>query len=181
MKTKSLIMVGSLIAIGASFAVIGNTAMAPKVQPAPRVKVHQPQTAPASAHNNGKAAVKSPVRPRHPRLLPDLVVEKIWLDQGCIAFRLKNAGRASIPADQYRRAKVKVGTKTYSLAVIDPQGILKRPGRAVAYTTAGKPVSGPAKHRTAVTVFVDCTRKIHEQNEGNNKQTAWLAIMDPEI
>jgi len=170
-------MLCSFIAIVTGFADFGNSALTPKVQPAPQSKHPKQAATPASTHNNNaKPASKSPVRNQHFQLLPDLVVERIWMNKGAIAFRLKNAGRGPIPADQYRRAKVKVGTKVYSLAMIDPHGLLKQPGRLVTYTSARKSLSGPAKNRVVITVFVDCTHKIHEQNEGNNRQTIRLAV-----
>ncbi len=176
MKTGCLVALCFLIAAGTGFAGAGNAAAVSKFKPAPRAQAHQPAAAPATTHNIGKPAARPLVKPRHIRLLPDLVVQKIWLDRSHIAFRIRNAGRGSIPENQHRRAKVKAGLKTYSLTVVDPKGLLKRPGRLVDYTTDIVPLTVNKGRSVAVTVSVDSTNQVHEQNEGNNTKTTRLFL-----
>ncbi|GEM_PF-2936850 len=154
--------------------------------------VHKKPLHAAGPATHSKAGVKAPsskppqFRPEKPiRLLPDLVVERIWLNRGYIAFSVKNAGKGAIPDRQHQNGRVNVtyGGKTQTCAFtrkingnapVDPKGILKSAGRAVTYTTGIKP--GSSARTISVTVFVDNTRQVLEQNERNNTKTVRLAV-----
>lgn len=107
--------------------------------------------------------------------LPDLIVERLWLDSQCkINFKLKNRGSAKIPDDQYGRALVKlfIGSTEviYSLSqpmdgnpALDPSGLLKAAGGAVSFNT-GKIL----QEKRLVRVLVNHTDQIRESNTHNN-------------
>ena len=176
MKTGIITLFCFLLTVLSGFCSFGNAALTPAAQPAERGKVAKPAGTATTPQTRNRPAAKTGIRAPQKRLLPDLVIEKIWLQRGFIAFRLKNAGRGSIPGNEHRQAKIKVGTRSYSLATVDPKGILKHPGRTVNYTTAVKPAPGSGKSVVTVTVIADCTHKIHELNEGNNTRTATLRV-----
>ena len=112
------------------------------------------------------------------KFLPDLVVEKVWLDEQCqVNFVLKNAGKGSIPSSSHIQGTVKV----YSGAVqeifyftrvsakgkppVDPGGGLKTPGGSVTYNTGIK-LNAPVD----VIVSVNEDKKILEAGYANNKR-----------
>jgi hypothetical protein len=108
-------------------------------------------------------------------LLPDIIVERIWLDSQCrINFQLKNNSSGPIPNDKHRLGKVRlfIGSQVldYSLSqslegrqAIDPSGTLKQPRGMVRFNTGQ-----PLETRRIVRVWVDNTDQIHESNENNN-------------
>ena len=108
--------------------------------------------------------------------LPDLVVEKVWLDnEGYINFQVKNKGTGHIPDPEHRRGMVVVSCgksqEDFSFSKIlpkkklpvDPKGALKQPGKSVVYNTKIR-----LKTRQTITVLVDSTGKITESNDNNN-------------
>jgi len=107
--------------------------------------------------------------------LPDLIVERIWLDTQCkINFKLKNQGTAKIPDDQYSRAQLKlfIGSTEviYALAkptasglAVDPSGLLKAAGGTVSFNT-GKIL----QEQRLVRAWVDHTHQIRESQTNNN-------------
>lgn len=107
--------------------------------------------------------------------LPDLIVERIWLDTQCkINFSLKNKGSVKIPDDQYGRAQLKlfIGSTevVYSLArptatdpAVDPSGLLKAAGSTVSFNT-GKTLP----EQRLVRVWVNHTNQIRESQINNN-------------
>ncbi len=107
--------------------------------------------------------------------LPDLIVERIWLDNQCrINFQLKNNGSGAIPDDKHRLGKVRlfIGSREvdYSLSqafegrqAIDPSGALKRSGGFVSFNTGER-----LETQRLVRVWVDNTEQIQESREDNN-------------
>ncbi len=172
------IMLGLCLSGGAAqFSTKKN--LLPPVQPALRTKA------------GAKTPPHSQPRHLHPKKpikrLPDLVVEKIWLNRGYIAFSLKNGGKGAIPDKEHKNGKVAVtyGGKTLTCALteksggnapVDPNGTLKSPGHTITYTTGIKIKSAKLARNISIKVYVDSTKKIQEQNEGNNTETARLAI-----
>lgn len=112
------------------------------------------------------------------RLLPDLVVKRVLLQNGKLIFTIKNRGRGSITASAFRRGVVQIhcnsGKQTLSFVkrtghhpAVDPNGHLQHPGGAITYSTSFKPPVTPGT-RAVVTVTVDSNHRISEQNERNN-------------
>ena len=112
--------------------------------------------------------------------LPDLIVERVWLDeQGNIVFSIKNAGRGVISDSEHGQSRVRVqyGNKALDFWLtknnpnrrppVDGKGALKRPGGAITYITGIK-LSSP----TAVSVIVDYNKRVKEANEQNNQSQA---------
>lgn len=107
--------------------------------------------------------------------LPDLIVERIWLDTQCkINFSLKNKGSVKIPDDQHGQALLKlfIGSNevVYSLArpmpsgpAVDPSGLLKAAGSTVSFNT-GKTLP----EQRLVRVWVNHTNQIRESQTNNN-------------
>jgi hypothetical protein len=112
------------------------------------------------------------------KLLPDLIVERVWLDdEGLINFQLKNAGQGGIPDKEYRQGMVRVtyGSKyedfSFTRAIktkppMDPKGLLKKPNGVVQYNTGIK-----VAERLTVKVVVDSLAKVAEANDQNNQGT----------
>ena len=113
---------------------------------------------------------------------PDLIVEKVWLDDTCqIHVRIKNVGNGAIPDAEYSKAVLRIASgkrfKDYPYAegaaagqpVIDPGGTLKAPGGVVEFNTGIK-----IDHALNVSVFSDPRRSIQESNEENNRKTEHL-------
>jgi len=102
----------------------------------------QPDTSGNQKMSTGKGPVKT--------LLPDLVVERVWLDENCfLNFRIKNRGKGSIPDNQFLNSNVrvihgKVKEKPYLLKKIDRSGRLKRP-------------NGQLNHKTKIQLDQACT------------------------
>ena len=106
--------------------------------------------------------------------LPDLIVERIWLDTQCkINFSLKNKGSVRIPDDQFGRAQLKlfIGSKeviytlakpTASGAAVDPTGLLKAAGGTVSFNTGTV-----LQEQRLVRVWVDHTHQIRESQTNN--------------
>jgi len=187
MKIKTFITVCLLGVAGIGFQGFVFAAMAPKTSPAPQFKIHKPAASPAKTHNIGKPTVKPLVKPQHIRLLPDLIVEKIWLNRGYIAFGLRNTGKGAIPDGEYQKGRLAVtcGGKTQTYAFtrhlngnppVDVKGTLKKPGESLSFTTGIKPAAGLKTSLVSVTVFADNTRQVHEQNERNNTKTVRLSV-----
>ena len=119
------------------------------------------------------------------RLSPDLVVERVLLQNGKLIFTLKNRGRGAITAAAFKRGVVQIhcnsGKQTLSFVkrtgrhpAVDPNGRLQHPGGAVTYSTSFKPPVTPGT-RAVVTVTVDSSHRISEQNERNNTgKTSYL-------
>ena len=69
--------------------------------------------------------------------LPDLVVEKVWLDAQCqINFQINNSGKGNIPDAEHSASAIKVQygakSKEFLLGKMDPNGYLKKPGGLVS-------------------------------------------------
>ncbi len=108
--------------------------------------------------------------------LPDLVVERIWLEQGRVAFQLANRGRGPIPGKEFARSQVTVacGTQRKILGLrtaADPGMVIVQPGSSVTVRTGFEPASRKKIRACTVTVAADSNRVIREQNEGNNSRT----------
>lgn len=134
-------------------------------------KQPSPTAAPPTA--TGKPSQATPA-------LPDLIVERVWLDdkEGFINFQLKNTGQAEIPDREHGRGMVRVtygkGHEDFSFRKtlkkrppVDPTGLLKKPGGVVQYNTQIR-----LEERLTVTVVVDSTKRIAEENEQNNQGVA---------
>lgn len=112
------------------------------------------------------------------KLLPDLIVERVWLDdQGSINFQLKNAGQGEIPDGEHRLGVVRVTYEnkyedfSFTMPIkkkpaVDPKGLLKKPNGIVLYNTGIK-----AKEGLTIKVVVDSIDKITEANDQNNQAT----------
>jgi len=101
-------------------------------------------------------------------LLPDLIVERVWLDShNRIVFTLKNIGNGYIPDDVHGRGNVRViygnSQKDYAFRVIDPGKALIRPMGVVSFTSGIE-----LRSSVRVMVEVDITRQISEAREDNN-------------
>ncbi|OGP87200.1 MAG: hypothetical protein A2156_08090 [Deltaproteobacteria bacterium RBG_16_48_10] len=107
--------------------------------------------------------------------LPDLIVERIWLDNQCrINFQIKNSGPGNIPDDKHRlgRLRLFIGSREvdYSFSqtfegrqAIDPSGALKHSGGVVSFNTRQR-----LETQRLVRVWVDNTEQIPESDNGNN-------------
>jgi hypothetical protein len=115
--------------------------------------------------------------------LPDLIVERVWLDdEGFINFQLKNAAQVEIPDKEHQRGMVRVTygknhadfsfRKTLKKRpAVDPKGLLKKPGGVVQYNTQIR-----VKERLTVKVLVDSTKRIAEADEQNNLSTPLMLV-----
>lgn len=113
---------------------------------------------------------------------PDLIVEKVWLDDACqIHVRVKNVGNGAITDAEYSKAVLRIASgkqfKDYPYVegaasgqpAFDPGGALKAPGGVVEFNTGIK-----IDRALNVSVFADPRRSIKESNEGNNRKTEYL-------
>jgi len=96
-----------------------------------------------------RSDIKSPSSPPkqrqfHPKnpikALPDLEVEKIWLDrQNIIHLALKNKGKGVLSTDGHARGKVRVSfgktSKIFDLKTIDPSRVLRKSGGVISFCT----------------------------------------------
>jgi len=115
------------------------------------------------------------------QVLPDLVVERIWLDDACqLNVRIKNIGNGAIPDADFAKAVMRISSGKqfkdfpYSegssvQAVVDPGGALKAPGGSVEFNTGIK-----VDRALKVAIFADPRRSIRESNEGNNRKMEQL-------
>ncbi len=115
------------------------------------------------------------------QVLPDLVVDKVWLDDACqINVRIKNVGTGTIPDAEFTKAVIRISSGKqfkdfpYSegssgQAVVDAAGTLKAPGGSVEFNTGIK-----IDRALKVAVFADPRRSIREANEGNNRKMEQL-------
>lgn len=115
------------------------------------------------------------------QVLPDLIVDKIWLDDACqINVRIKNVGSGTIPDAEFAKAVIRIASGKqfkdfpYSdgssgQAVVDAGGSLKAPGGSVEFNTGIK-----VDRALKVAVFADPRRSIRESNEGNNRKMEQL-------
>lgn len=125
--TAGLFMLIITVLLGSTF--ISHAAKAKKSTKHPLTtkskKISKP---PVTKTKAGKTTLKS-----------ELVVEKLWLNRGYIAFRLKNKGPGSIAKKDHQQGKVKVSYKGFSRIIpfskIDPKGKLRAPGGSLPYTT----------------------------------------------
>ena len=111
------------------------------------------------------------------KLLPDLIVEEIWLDRDChVVAKLKNQGPGSLPDNVWNVHTPKSAGiyfwkdgKRWGGATIwklDPAKALQRPGGTAVYTSTMM-VNG----RANITGQVDIWNQVVESNENNNRQT----------
>lgn len=142
-------------------------------------------SAPVTSKGTGQKKMIPPKKPLLKPiklLLPDLVVERIWLDnQGYINFSLKNVGKGRMPDREHLLGVVRVKwgkdqenffferRSSRKKPPVDPKGVLKAPGGKLKYNTKIR-LSSSVK----VSVFVDSTEKIAEANEKNNSKVATL-------
>jgi len=114
--------------------------------------------------------------------LPDLIVERVWLDPQCqINFQLKNIGKGEIAEGDHSASVVRVqfGTefKEFFLGKVDPGGALKKAGGFISFDTQIL-----LKSPMGVKVIVDFNNKIKEQDrvgEGNNEKIENLTPQCP--
>src|SRR4030043_683722 len=110
------------------------------------------------------------------RALPDLVVERVWVDNECsINFTIRNNG-GKIPEGEYAECIVALeyenNYETFSLSSsrvtkhtpVDPKGSLKNPSGAVSYNTKIK-----IEKTVKATVSVNTEGNVHESNSRNNE------------
>lgn len=159
------------------------TVMSSQVTSKKRGHSSKQQSPSSSSSSQTKPVVKTHVpipRAKIVKLLPDLEVEKIWLDKGRVAFTLKNSGKGIIPDKGFKKGHVSVifgrKTHTYAFATVDLKGVLKKPGESVSFTTQIKPAANTRSQRVTITVIVDASNQIREHNEGNNKKTVQLSV-----
>jgi hypothetical protein len=143
---------------------------------------------PSGAKEYGRP-VTSPEKltPRPEIQLPDLVVDKVYMDKTCrISFKLSNRGRGAIPDSEHELARVTI--YYYQLPMrkpvefdvyrfsdaVDPRGVLKAPGSSVTYATDIK-LSQPHQ----VEVYVDSKHNVKESKEDNNRPEATTLNPDP--
>ena len=141
-------------------------------------------SAPVTSKGSGQKGITSegPVTKTIRSPLPDLIVERIWLDnQGYINFSLKNAGKGRIPDREHLLGVVRVKwgrdqedffferRSSRKKPPVDPKGVLKAPGGKVRYNTKIRLASS-----VKVSVLVDSAEKIAEANEKNNSRVANL-------
>lgn len=121
--------------------------------------------------NRPQRAVQPPIQPQPSKqqtLLPDLIVERVWLDsRNHIVLTLKNTGKGPVSDDSHAKGYVKVtygvGQRDFALTMVDPGKAVSRSGGAVSFTTDIE-LNSP----TRVTVEVDSARQISESREDNN-------------
>jgi hypothetical protein len=112
--------------------------------------------------------------------LPDLVVEKVWLDEKCqINFQLSNIGPGSIPEPQHLQGMVRVyfgeshedfffrNANRSNKKPVDATGVLKNPKNSIQYNTGIKLNSA-----VKIVVSIDENQKISESNIKNNKSAS---------
>ncbi len=114
------------------------------------------------------------------KLLPDLIVDRIWLNKECqVVVRVKNLGPGKVPNDVWSVHTPKsAGVYLWkdgqqwgggTIWKFDPAKSLQSPSGTAVYTSNLK-VSGTSK----ITASVDIWNKVKEKNEGNNKRTKSL-------
>ncbi|MEC9486564.1 MAG: CARDB domain-containing protein [Prosthecochloris sp.] len=115
--------------------------------------------------------------PRPIKLMPDLEVEEIWLDDGCrVAATIRNNGPGALSDDVYyvhtpESAGIyfwKDGKRWGGATIwkLDPSKKLQKPGGTVTYTS-NLTVSGTSN----IMAQVDLHNKVAESNENNNRRT----------
>ena len=136
---------------------------------------------PAANIQSPSPVAKPPAINKKPASLPDLLVEKIWLDRQCVLhFKIRNKGRAAIPAQEHKLAKVRlaIGSKNYffsfidpnpSVRAVDPRGNLRKPGGSVSFNSE-KVISD----QQPVRVLVDSGNRIRESATKNNARKTTL-------
>jgi hypothetical protein len=129
-----------------------------------------------------RGTVAASLRTQASAKLPDLVVERVWLDEACqILCRIENAGPGGISDRAHAQGAVRVsvggrhedfyftrGTRT-GPPPVDAGGALKKPGGSVEYSTGVK-----LDEAASVIVVVDQDGKIPESNERNNQRNQRL-------
>ena len=105
-----------------------------------------------------------------PLPLPDLVVEKLWVDtKGTLCVKLKNQGKGSISKKAFSRSVItfKAGGKVTRvfLTTADRKAALLTPGGTAVYKT------GHRVSTVKITVTVDANNAIREKNEKNNEKS----------
>ena len=125
-------------------------------------------------------AVVGPVVVAPQKLLPDLIVDNIWLNKECkVVVRVKNLGPGKVP-DKVWSVHTPKSAGVYlwkdgqpwgggTIWKFDPAKSLQSPGGTAVYTSNLK-VSGTSK----ITASVDIWNKVKEKNEDNNKRTKSL-------
>lgn len=116
------------------------------------------------------------------KLLPDLIVERVWLDAQCqINFQLKNIGKGDIADGDHSASTVRVQFgkefKEFFLGKVDPGGVLKKAGGYISFDTQVL-----LKSPLGVKVIMDFNNKIKEQDrvgEGNNEKIENLTPQCP--
>jgi hypothetical protein len=116
-------------------------------------------------------------------VLPDLVVESIWLDNQCnINFKLRNSGKGNIPDGEHRESvvRVQIGSeiKDFPLGRIDPNGVLKKSGGLVSFNAQIL-----LKTSVDVKVIADFNKKIRETDAGekHNEKVVKLTPQCPSV
>ena len=126
------------------------------------------------------SGVVTPVPGTVQQLLPDLVVDDIWLNKKCqVVVRVKNIGPGKVPDDVWsvhtpKSAGIylwKDGNNWGGATIwkFDPAKSLQSPGGTAVYTS-NLTVSGTA----TITAKVDIWDKVKEKSEGNNKRAEKL-------
>ncbi|ARM31502.1 CARDB domain-containing protein [Prosthecochloris sp. HL-130-GSB] len=121
------------------------------------------------------------------KLLPDLVVEEIWLDEQCrVNARLKNHGPGALPDEVYTvHTPESAGIYFWqngrrwggaTIWKLDPQRSLQQPGGTATYTSSLK-VSGTAN----IMARADLHNEVVEANENNNTLTQQLVCTDGQV
>lgn len=107
-------------------------------------------------------------------LRPDLVVDRIWLDERCaLHFAVRNAGPGGMPEDEHVRGQIRVAVgkemKALALKQVDPGKVLTKPGGVVSFNT-----QVVLENPIQVIVTVDAEGVIPETNEGNNARPEYV-------
>ncbi len=120
-------------------------------------------------------------RNTHVTQLPDLIIDKIYLNRRCqVMVKVRNIGKGRVPVTVWTQKKpnsasvyLKVNGRNWGGGTIwkfDSRRRLLRPGGSAIYKSNLK-----VKKSENITAIVDMTRQIRESNERNNIKSAKLS------
>ena len=139
------------------------------------------QKSPLPAAGKTSAPKPATAAPTASRPLPDLAVERIWLDGECrINVQLKNAGPGAIPDAEHNRAQLKLfigeteaifplGKGTGASLSADPRGVLKKAGGVASFNSGQR-----LQAKGLVRVVLDSDGHVKELKTANNRSQATL-------
>jgi len=175
MKTGILIALCFLIIAAIDLSWTGKATGFTQSQPVPLATKPLPvKNRAPKAHPDSQPVARSRNKP-HACLLPDLAVEKIWLDHDCIVFRMKNSGPGMVPPDLRARAQVRLSwggkRRVFALKKVDPHARLTKPGNTIRFATKIC-LQNPQHVRVEL---LDGTRRQAEKNTANNVMSRHLS------